>query len=249
MKCGDDRSTSSNAESVSIKIVKAAIVQSSYIPWKGFFDIIHDVDVFVLYDDVQFTRRDWRNRNKIRAGQDLKWLTIPVKSKGNYYQKICETEISDPAWADQHWNQIKQFYRKAKCFDQVSELLAPCYEAAREETLLSRINYNFTVAIRDFLNIDTKIVWSMDYEVSGQKTDRLIALCQAIGADSYLSGPSARAYMEEEKFQAAGIELAYKDYSGYPEYRQLAEPFEHGVSIVDLLMNEGADAPRYIWDF
>src|SRR5208283_1807000 len=91
-----------------------AAIQSNYIPWKGYFDIINRVDEFMLYDDAQYTRRDWRNRNKIKTPRGLRWLTIPVRVKGKFHQKICETEISDPGWAAGHWQTLRQNYARAK---------------------------------------------------------------------------------------------------------------------------------------
>jgi hypothetical protein len=223
-----------------------AIIQSNYIPWKGYFDIIGLVDEFILYDDMQYTRRDWRNRNKIKTPRGLQWITIPVQVKGKYLQAIRETQVSSSNWADKHWKSLHHNYGKAPYFEQYTPLFEDLYRRAAAETHLSQINYLFITAICDLLGIDTRITWSMDYEIPDGKTERLIGLCQQVGATSYLSGPSARGYIDEQLFVDAGIDLVFMDYSGYPEYEQFYPPFEHGVTILDLIFHTGPDAPRYM---
>jgi hypothetical protein len=223
-----------------------AIVQSSYIPWKGYFDLINSVDEFILYDDRQFTRRDWRNRNRIKTPQGVTWLSIPVKVRGKYTQRIDETEIADNGWAERHWRTLEHAYRAAPQFDLYRADLEDLYRAAGAELMLSRVNRSFLEAICRFLGFGTPLSWSTEYSVSGSKTERLVQLCSAAGATAYLSGPTARTYMDESLFADAGVELSYMDYSGYPEYPQLYPPFEHAVSIVDLLFHTGEHAPGYL---
>jgi hypothetical protein len=228
---------------------KVAIVQSNYIPWKGYFDLINLVDEFILYDDVQYTRRDWRNRNKIKTPRGLRWLTVPVRVKGRYYQRIRETEVSDPGWGHRHWQSVVHNYSRAEHFDAYGDLFEELY-LGQNERFLSQVNYRFLVAICQTLGIRTKLSWSMDYDIAEEgRTERLVGLCKQAGATQYISGPAAKAYIEEELFNNEGIELRYMDYSGYPEYNQLFPPFEHGVSIIDLIFNEGPDAPRYMRSF
>lgn len=228
---------------------KVAIVQSNYIPWKGYFDLINLVDEFILYDDVQYTRQDWRNRNRIKTPNGLMWLTIPVKAKGRHFQKVRETVISDPGWSDRHWRSIIQNYSRAEYFHTYRELFEALY-LGHNERFLSQVNYRFLSAICQILGINTKLSWSMDYHlIEGDKTERLVDLCQQAGATEYISGPAAKAYMNEELFEDEGILLHYMDYSGYPEYHQLFPPFEHSVSIIDLIFNEGPNAPRYMRSF
>lgn len=223
---------------------RVAIVQSNYIPWKGFFDMVGSVDEFILFDDVQYTRRDWRNRNKIKTPQGLKWLTIPVRSKGKYDQLIIETEIDGTDWAGKHWQTIRNSYRKAPYFDQVAEVLEPLYSAP--EAMLTQLNMRFMQAIMDYLGIDTRLVLSTEYPGQGVKTDRLLSLCMSAGASTYVSGPAARVYMETDKFAARGIDVEWFDYTGYPAYPQLWGEFEHGVSVIDLMFNCGPDARRFM---
>lgn len=224
---------------------RLAIVQSNYIPWKGYFDLIRSVDEFVLFDDVQYTRRDWRNRNVIKTAQGPTWLTIPVQTTGNYLSPIKDIVVTDPDWAARHWKTIAAVYGKAACFGWFAERFEPIYTDL-SETHLSRINRRLLDAVCAALGIQTRLSWSMDYAMVEGRTERLVGICRQAGADTYLSGPSARDYIDEACFQAAGIDLQYFDYTGYPEYPQLHGPFEHGVSIVDLLCHTGPDAPRFL---
>jgi hypothetical protein len=227
---------------------RVAIVQSCYIPWKGYFDLINMVDEFILFDDRQYTRRDWRNRNRIKTPQGTQWLTIPVEVKGRYEQRIDETRVSDPAWAATHWKTLTHSYASAPHFDDYRGTVEALYDDASDPRL-SIVNRMFLEAISGLLGIETTLSWSTDYEAEGAKTERLVGLCRAAGATSYLSGPSAREYMDESLFDEAGIELEYMDYSGYPEYDQPHPPFEHAVTILDLLFSVGEEAPRYMKSF
>jgi hypothetical protein len=222
-----------------------AIVQSNYIPWKGYFDLINRVDEFIIYDDMQYTRRDWRNRNKIKTPNGLQWLTIPVKVKGRFFQKINETHVSKSSWAQEHWKALCQNYAKAPYFhtyrDKLEELYLGC-----SLIKLSDINFRFIAAICELLNINTKLSWSSDYRIIDGKTERLVGLCQQAGASEYVSGPSAKGYIDEKVFKGAGIKLTYLDYSNYLEYPQFHPPFEHGVSVLDLILHMGPNAVKYI---
>src|ERR1043166_94292 len=225
-----------------------AVVQSNYIPWRGYFDLINSVDEFILYDDVQYTIRDWRNRNIIKTSSGPLWLTIPVQVKGKYLQKIKDTRISDPTWRRKHWATIAHSYSRAKYFPMQKELFEELYLQA-DDKLLSKINYRFIVAICRILGIRTTISWSMDYNLIGDKTERLVHLCQQAGATAYLSGPLAKAYLDEELFRKNGIAVSYMDYSGYREYTQLYPPFQPQLSIIDLIFNEGPEAIKYMKSF
>jgi WbqC-like protein family len=225
-----------------------AVLQSNYIPWKGYFDVIRSVNEFVLFDTAQYTRRDWRNRNRIKTQAGPAWLTIPVIVGGRYLQTIEETEISDPSWNQHHWKTLVHSYARAPHFDAYRARFEELYLDCREK-LLSRINYRFLLAICEILGITTRFTWSSEYPQTEGKTERLVEWCKALKATEYLSGPSAKAYIDESLFAAAGIKLRYMDYSGYPEYRQLHPPFDHAVSIVDLIFNEGPNATRFMKSF
>lgn len=222
--------------------MRLAAIQSNYIPWKGYFDLIDSVDRFVFLDEVQYTRRDWRNRNKIKVDGALQWLTIPVDVKGKYEQRIDETQIADQSWADRHFKTLVHAYRQAPHRDETIALLEPLYRQHAETELLTDVNTAFVAAICDHLGIGTALSRSTDYPTGDERSQRLLDLCLAAGADEYVSGPAARDYLDTERFAAAGVSVAWADYSGYPEYDQLGGPFEHGVSIVDLLFNTGPRA-------
>ncbi|MDG4475135.1 WbqC family protein [Thiovibrio frasassiensis] len=223
---------------------KVAILQSNYIPWKGYFDLIRSVDEFVLYDDMQYTKNDWRNRNKIKTREGVAWLTIPVRQE-TLAQTIRETKISNPLWHKQHWKTLAQNYAKAAHFKEYKDVFAELYLGGTE-VYLSEINRKFITAINALLGITTTIRCSSEFTLAPGKSERLLALCQSLGATSYLSGPAASDYLDVAIFTEAGIAVEWMDYSGYPEYPQLFPPFEHGVSIVDLLFNQGKNAINFM---
>lgn len=224
---------------------KIAIVQSNYIPWKGYFDMIAAVDEFIIYDDMQYTRRDWRNRNQIKTPQGVQWLTIPVSVKGKYDQKIRETQIISDNWAKEHWKALEQNYKRAKYFDDIAEWLQPIY-FSKLKSELSQVNKMYIELICRFLNIDTKIKCSWDYELIGGKSERLASLCKQAGGTEYISGPSAKEYIDEDVFNSLGINVNWFDYGNYLCYPQLWGEFRHDVTILDLLFNCGKNAPKYM---
>jgi hypothetical protein len=225
---------------------RVAIVQSNYIPWKGYFDLIAHVDEFVLYDDVQYTRRDWRNRNIIKTSQGKTWLTIPVQVSGRFHQRIDETVVSDPGWTERHWKTLVHVYGKAPFFGTYRDALAETYQRCGADTLLSCVNRRLIDAVCEHLRIATPITWSSDYASEGSINERLLGICLKAGAGVYLSGPGAKSYLDEKLFEDAGVSVEWMDYSGYPEYPQLYPPFEHAVTVLDLLFNAGPSAPRYM---
>ena len=227
---------------------KIIITQSNYIPWKGYFDSINIADEFILYDDMQFTRRDWRNRNQIKTRDGIKWLTIPVEVKGKYFQKINETKISDSDWGEKHWTTILHNYSKAKYFNEYKKLFEDLYLNNKEE-YLSKVNYNFLKTVCELLGIKTKMIWSDEFNLIEEKTERLVEICRARGATDYYSGPAAKAYMNEELFEREKIKVHYFDYSGYPDYNQLYGDFTHAVSIIDLIFNEGPNSTKFMKSF
>ena len=223
----------------------AAIVQSCYVPWKGYFDLIQGADVFVLYDDVQYTRRDWRNRNRIKTAHGPKWITIPVQTKGRYDQLINDVEVSAPDWAERHFESIRHAYSRTQFFDRYTDRLEALYASCSGEPL-TIINERFLRLLCEWLGITTPIVRSETFNAAGVKSERLIDICTQLSATRYLSGPSAQAYLDESAFNAAGIDVVWMDYAGYPEYRQLHPPFVHELSVLDLVFNEGPAAPQYL---
>ena len=223
---------------------RVAILQSNYIPWKGYFDLIAAVDEVIIFDDVQYTRHDWRNRNKIKTPQGVQWLTIPMQVKGNFGQTILETEISDIKWQSRHWKTLTQNYSRSRCFEEVSLIIEPLYQI--QYKFISALNRSYIEAICGYLGINTKISNSWEYELIGGKTERLVNLCRQAGGTEYVSGPSANTYIEEKYFDEGGVKLTWFDYSNYSEYPQLWGEFCHGVTILDLLFNCGKKSPQYM---
>lgn len=207
--------------------------------------MIAGVDEFILFDDMQYTRRDWRNRNQIKTPHGVQWLTVPVKVKGRYHQAIRDTEIEGAQWASDHWKALSQNYRRAPCFNEIAAWLEPLY-LDEPPTHLSQLNRHFIEAICSYLSIKTTISNSWDYPLSEGKSERLANLCTSACGDEYVSGPAARDYIEETVFAERGIKLTWFDYAGYTEYPQLWGEFTHGVTILDLLFNCGKDAYRYM---
>lgn len=226
--------------------MRVAVLQSNYIPWKGYFDIIHDVDLFVFYDDVQYTTNDWRNRNRIKTAHGPQWLTIPVGK--HMHRLVSEVALPDDgAWAAAHWRKIEDAYRRAPFFDgyrgYVRSLLLD-----RTWTNLSALNQALIVGIaRDLLGLTTRFDSSQSYQPQGVKGERLLSLLKQIGARDYVSGPSAKSYLDEQAFAAAGIRVQWKDYAGYPAYAQLHGEFRHDVTVFDLLFHTGPNAADHIW--
>jgi len=224
------------------------ITQSNYIPWKGYFDAINIADEFIIYDDMQYTKRDWRNRNKIKTKEGAQWLSVPVEVKGKYFQKINETKVSDPGWGRSHWNTIVHNYGKAAYFREYREVFENLYLNSTEH-LLSRINYNFIKVVCEILGIKTKFTWSDEFVLLEDRNERLVDLCKRTGATDYYSGPAAKVYMDESLFEKENIKVHYFDYSGYPVYRQLYGEFDHAVTVLDLIFNEGPDSTKYMKTF
>lgn len=230
---------------------RVAIVQSNYIPWKGYFDLIANVDAFVLYDEVQYTRRDWRNRNRIKTAAGLRWLSIPVQVKGRYHQRIDETLVADAGWAQSHLSALEQAYSSAPHSALLRGPIREAYADAARHERLSDVNRTVLEALCALLGITTPLLWSTDVdhgasESDDQRNGTLIAICTALGAREYVSGPAARGYLDEQAFAAAGVEVRWADYDGYPEYPQPYPPFAHGVSVLDLLVCTGNDAVNYL---
>lgn len=226
---------------------KVAVLQSNYLPWRGYFDLIHDVDLFIFYDEVQYTKNDWRNRNRVYSAQGLSWLTLPCGY--DIHQSISEVRLKNElCWAQKHWNIIKNAYGKALYFGEYCTFFEEVYFGRSWERLSELNQYLIRSIARDFLGIKTQFAQSTAYPSRGRRGEKLLSLLQAAGCKTYVSGPAAQSYIDPADFERAGIELVWKEYPEYPEYPQMRQSFEPGVSIIDLLFNMGPHAPEYIWD-
>jgi hypothetical protein len=228
--------------------MNCVILQPSYIPWRGYFHQIKKADLFIFYDDVQYDKHGWRNRNRIKTQQGSQWITIPVYSKGVVEKGIPINQVKInwiENWNEKHWRSIQQAYSKAPYFDQLAALLEPFYR--QHPDFLAEFTIELTVALARQLGIQhTCFMRSSALQVEGARTDRLIAILKSVGATHYISGPSARGYIEENKFISAGISLEYLEYH-YPEYPQLYPPYDPFVSIIDLLSMTGPEAPNFLF--
>tara|TARA_B110001450_G_C17648398_1_gene492212 strand:- start:173 stop:865 length:693 start_codon:yes stop_codon:yes gene_type:complete len=223
---------------------KVAVLQSNYLPWVGYFDLISYVDEFILFDSMQYTKRDWRNRNMIKTPNGKKWLTIPVQSKGKFEQSIAETKVSDINWSKDHWKSIQMNYSGAPFFKEISNFIEPLYEM--KHTNLSMINSIFIKEICNYLNIKTLISHSSQFSIKGDKSQRLVNICIEAGANYYVSGPSAKDYLDTDLFENYNIEVEWFKYGEYPSYSQLWGPFESHVSIIDTLFNCGPETSKHL---
>ncbi|MFL7869085.1 MAG: WbqC family protein [Anaerolineales bacterium] len=227
--------------------MNVVILQPSYIPWRGYFDQIRRADLFIFYDDVQYDKHGWRNRNQIKTAQGKQWITIPVHSKGvTEGIPIKDVRIDwSKLWPKKHLNALTFAYAKAPFFASYQPWLASVYE--REDEFLADFTIDTTVELAKMLGIrNTKFMRSSEIPgIDGQKTERLIQILQHVGASHYISGPSAQDYIENEKFDEAGITLEYIKYD-YPEYPQLHPPYDPFVTILDLLFMVGEGALSYI---
>ncbi|MEZ8252959.1 WbqC family protein [Vibrio splendidus] len=221
---------------------KLAILQSNYIPWKGYFDIINRADLFVFHDDLQYTKNDWRNRNKIKTTRGLEWLTIPCGT--NEKRLICDVEIKDKKWRAKHKSKIIESYRKCKFFDEYKYLLDFIYDSDWDN--LSELNQSVIKLIsRDVLGFDTDFIDSRELNLELKKQERVLEIIDKLGFNCYISGPAAKDYIDEGLFNEKGVVLEWMDYSKYKEYPQTNGDFEHFVSILDLIFNTGSEAKRY----
>lgn len=225
---------------------KVAVLQSNYIPWKGYFDIIHDADLFLFYDEVQYTKNDWRNRNRIQTPRGVQWLTLPCGY--DISRRIDEVRFNSAVpWQTSHHQAIVRNYHRAPFFSLYKNFLEDVYLDRKWEFLADLNRYIIQTVSKEFLHIDTVMEKSDFFYSEGKKSAKLLSLLQSAGADAYVTGPAARNYLDEAAFARAGIRILWKDYSAYPSYPQLYAPFTHTVSILDLLFNTGEDAPYYIW--
>jgi hypothetical protein len=226
--------------------MRCVILQPSYIPWRGYFDLIRRADVFVFYDDVQYDKHGWRNRNRIKTPEGPKWLTIPARAHGAVGSgtPILAIETADAVWPRKHLDALTRSYSRAPHFERYRGWLEKTYQSPPR--LLADFTIATTIELAAMLGItSTLFLRSSELNISGRKTDRLIAILRKLGATHYLSGPSARDYLEADRFAEAGIELEWMTYD-YPEYPQLYPPFDPHVSVLDLLFMTGEEAGGYL---
>jgi hypothetical protein len=222
--------------------LRVGIIQSSYLPWRGYFDLIDDVDLFIFLEDVEYSRGTWRNRNRIKTPQGLRWLTVPVHHRLGML--IQEVEIDYKlGWVDKHIASLRQSYGKAPHFGRYAD---PVFDIlARRLRTISELNIALTRELMRMLAIGTPTRLSSEMQAGGQKDERVLSLLRAAGATHYLSGPAARDYIVPARFAEAGITLSYKSYQ-YAPYPQLHGAFEGQVTVLDLLVNCGPESAQLL---
>ncbi len=217
--------------------MRVTILQPSYLPWLGFFEQMSRSDKFVLLDDVQYTRRDWRNRNRIRVRENWIWLTVPVQQKSRFSQSLLETRIDNSvSWRRKHLETLRQHYCKAPFFEKYFPRCQQVYE--KDWTFLFDLCLETINLIKEEMGIETPLLRSSEMKLSGEKTERLVSICRELGATHYLSGESGSDYISQEDFSNPGIELEYQNYE-HPVYPQRYPGFVPHLSTIDLLFNCG----------
>lgn len=225
--------------------MKIGILQPGYLPWLGFFNQLRQVDCFVLYDDVQYTKNDWRNRNRIKTPNGVQWLTVPVLTSGKPRQLIKDTRIDNSTdWAKAHLKSIKQNYSKARYFTKYFDELEWVY--SEKQDWLLELDALLIAVLREMLNIQVPLRFSSELglDPDADREWRLINICTKLGADVFLEGNAGRSYLEGENtklFLDNGIKIEYQDYH-HPVYSQLYGDFVPYLSVLDLLMNEGPNS-------
>lgn len=224
-----------------------SIIQSNYLPWKGYFDIIARSDVFIFHDDLQYTKNDWRNRNQILTANGPEWITIPCGT--NEKRLICDVFLYDHSWQIKHWRKIEATYKKSPFFDLYKDYFRDFYLGTQWKNL-SELNRSLIIYIaRNFLDLSTKFKDSRDFNLVSSKGDRVLELLKKIGAKEYISGPAAMDYLDPEIFKQQNIVLSWMDfdcYPSYPQFNQTTARTNHKVSVIDLLFNTGKDATNYM---
>lgn len=222
--------------------MKVGIIQSNYIPWRGYFDLMDDVDLFVFYDDVQYTGRDWRNRNRIKTSQGASWLSVPVRHGRDTLIQDAEIDYNS-RWVNKHVRTLTLAYEKAPFFEYYAQTFFDVL--SRRYRTISELNIALCKSVMEKLEIDTKVLTSAEFDIDGSKYDRPLAILQHLGATSYLSGPAANSYIDADRYAAANIAVELKSYE-YSTYPQLHGSFTPNLTILDLLFNCGDDSRDFL---
>lgn len=222
----------------------AVILQPSYLPWLGYFDQLLRCDVFVVYDNVQFDKHGWRNRNRIKTAQGPQWLTVPVRTYKQDWPTNREIAIDNTQhWRKKHLASLRQNYAKAPFFADYIGLFDDLF--AREWTTLFDLNMASFRMLTEALGIVREICFASEMDVEGDPVDRLIAICRQVGANRFFEGAAGKNYIADERFLKAGVTIEYQDYQ-HPVYGQLHGAFVPFLSVVDLLFNCGPESTGLI---
>jgi hypothetical protein len=216
-----------------------SVHQPHYLPWMGYFDKIRRSDAFVFLDNVQYKKREFQNRNKIRTREGWIWLTVPVITKDRYLQKISDVAVDpDASWQEAHWKSIEHNYVRARHFTEYRDLFAAAYGRRWEK--LQDVNIHLTEMVLKIFNVSTPVYRESSLDVHTTSTQRIVDICRKLNADTYLSGTGGKDYMDEQLFADNGITLLYQDFK-HPQYTQAFDGFEPYMAMIDYLFNCGPD--------
>lgn len=220
------------------------IVQPCFIPWLGYFEQIEIGDVFIYLDDVQYTKKDWRNRNRLKTPNGIKNIHVPVQ-KTNRDTLIKDVLISyNEPWQDTIENKLTEWYKKAPFFNDIMQVIMPVIRLSH--TKLVDLNYELNNAIMEYIGISTPIRFSSEVPKTTQdKNERIIEICNYFKGDLLYDGKSAENFIDQKQFNDCGVTVIFQDYKHSP-YKQMHGEFEEYVSIVDLMMNEGKNSKAVI---
>ncbi len=224
--------------------MRVAILQSNYIPWKGYFDIIDRVDLIVFHDDLQYTKQDWRNRNRIKTHNGATWMTVPCGTSEK--RLICEVTLNDSSWQEAHWKRLFDSYHSTRFFHSYEPFLREVYLERVWKNLSDLNQFIIKYIARELLSIGTEFDDSRRHELKKTNAERVLELLRAVNASHYLSGPAGRSYLSEQMFLEAGIGIDWMSYDHYQEYEQVFPPFEHNLTVLDVLFHTGPDARRFV---
>jgi hypothetical protein len=221
------------------------ILQPGYLPWLGFFEQMHRSDVFVIYDDVQYDKEGWRNRNRIKTANGIQWLTVPVHVKLTEHPLIVGTKIDNTVnWRKKHLASMKQNYAKAPFFKGYIHIFEHAY--SKEWEYLVDLDIYFIAKLAECLGMGNKnIIRSSTLDLKGDRIGRLINLCKLFGADTFYEGASGKNYIDENEFLSHGIKVEFQNYQ-HPIYNQLYGDFIPYLSVVDLLFNHGTESLKIL---
>ena len=217
-----------------------SILQPGYIPWLGFFEQMAYSDIFVIYDDVQYDKNGWRNRNRIKTPQGIQWLTVPVLTANRTGQLVCDVQIDNRTnWRSKHLRAIEQNYKKSTFYDECFPVLESIF--TKDWDSLLELDIFIIDKIREFLGVNKPMLKSSELTSTGKNIDRLINICKELDATEFYEGSAGRNYIDDTSFETNGIKITYQDYR-HPVYPQLYGEFIPYLSILDLLFNCGKDS-------
>lgn len=221
--------------------MRVAISQPNYLPWIGYFQLISSVDTFVFLDDVQYTQRDWRNRNLIKTNNGLEWISIGVSMPTGRSSLINKVEINDSNWVNRHLNGIRHAYRQSREFRKYFPIVEDWLQSKMQEKFLCKLNIELTIEIANLLDIKTNFLVASNISIPKDKNSRLLEICEILNASTYVSGPAAKAYLNVEEFNARNKNVEFFQYR-LKEYDQMFGKFEPKVTVIDAILNLGEKA-------